>query len=271
MLGVCLRLALGNNELFRDRLYTAPLHKRGGHLFLALGKSAMRCSNVAFFHEDARGCVGIGQGGPFLWVNQNGERFVDENLGEANFELQTVPGRNQKKKVFTVFDSAIFEKWATERGIDVNEVLGIFKESLANNEADSFYSANSVEELATKAGIDEKAFADTVERYNELCARGIDEDFGKDAKQMQAIATPPFYIGRVTVEFLFSCGGIGVNRSYEVITPEGDPIPVLYAIGNDGNMLYRNVYTIDVPGTCSSSGIYGARTAANAAKGYLKG
>lgn len=130
--------------------------------------------------------MGIGQGGPFLWVNQNGERFVDENLGEANFELQTVPGRNQKK-MFTVFDSAIFEKWATGRGIDANEALGIFKESLASNEADSFYSANSVEELAAKAGIDEKAFADTVERCNELCARGIDEDPGKDARRPRAV------------------------------------------------------------------------------------
>lgn len=112
-------------------------------------------------------------------------------------------------------------------------------------------------------------FADTVARYNGLCTKSTNENFGKDAKQMQAIAKAPFYIGRVTVEFLLSCGGIGVNRNYEVVTPEGEPILGLWAIGNDGNMLYRSVYTIDVPGTCSSSGIYRARTAANTAKEYI--
>lgn len=168
--------------------------------------------------------MGIGQGGPFLWVNQNGERFVDENLGEANFELQTVPGRNQKK-MFTVFDSAIFEKWATARGIDVNEALGIFKESLASNEADSFYSANSVEELAAKAGIDEKAFADTVERYNELCARGIDEDPGKDARRPRAVLgllphpTQPEPANRIAVNAMSLIGFVQkITRPYPHIS-----------------------------------------------------
>jgi fumarate reductase flavoprotein subunit len=64
-------------------------------------------------------------------------------------------------------------------------------------------------------------------------------------------------------------GGIGTNRNYEVVTPEWDPIPGLYAIGTDGNMLYRDIYTINVPGTCSSSGINGGRVAARKTFEYI--
>ena len=218
--------------------------------------------------DPVNGCVGIGQGGPFLWVNQDAERYVNENLGHANFELQTVPGCNQDA-IYTVFDSKIFEDWCAAKGLNYDDAFAEIEYGLENNEEESFYSADTIEELAEKIGLDPEALAATVARYNELCDLGTDEDFGKPADQMQKIATAPYYIGRVTTELLFSCGGIATNRKYEVIKEDKTPIPGLYAVGNDGNMLYRNVYTIDVPGTCSASGIHGARTAANEAAAYI--
>ena len=41
--------------------------------------------------------------------------------------------------------------------------------------------ADTLEELAEKLNMPADAFVATVERYNELCAKGEDEDFGKES------------------------------------------------------------------------------------------
>ena len=43
-----------------------------------------------------------------------------------------------------------------------------------------------------------------------------------------------------------------------------NPIEGLYAIGNDGNMLYRNVYTVNMPGVAFGHQVNSGREAANA-------
>ena len=50
---------------------------------------------------------------------------------------------------------------------------------------------------------------------------------------------------------------------------EGEVIEGLYAVGVDGCMLYRNVYTIDAPGSCSGNAINMGRTAAQHACSLL--
>ena len=49
------------------------------------------------------------------------------------------------------------------------------------------YKADSIEELAEKIGVPADTLTATVARYNELCAAGVDEDFGKDAQYLDAI------------------------------------------------------------------------------------
>ena len=48
-----------------------------------------------------------------------------------------------------------------------------------------------------------------------------------------------------------------------------NPIEGLYAIGNDGNMLYRNVYTVNMPGVAFGHQVNSGREAANAVLEYL--
>ncbi|MFR1638988.1 MAG: hypothetical protein ACLSVD_07300 [Eggerthellaceae bacterium] len=50
-----------------------------------------------------------------------------------------------------------------------------------------------------------------------------------------------------------------------------NPIEGLYAIGNDGNMLYRNVYTVNMPGVAFGHQVNSGREAANAVLEYLIG
>ena len=61
------------------------------------------------------------------------------------------------------------------------------------------YCANTIEELLDymdcyKGETRKKALAE-IARYNELCEKGVDEDFGKDPRIMKvtALKDPPFY------------------------------------------------------------------------------
>ena len=76
---------------------------------------------------------------------------------------------------------------------------------------DRAYRADTIEELAEQMGIDAEEAAKAVERYNELCEKGIDEDFGKAAEYLIPVKTPPFYGFRETLECQTSLGGIDID------------------------------------------------------------
>lgn len=91
-----------------------------------------------------------------------------------------------------------------------------------------FYEGNTIEEACaamaadTESGayeLDAAAVQATVDRYNELCAKGFDDDFGKNPTFMRAIDTPPFIV--VPHEFGMGLsaiiGGLLINADNQVL------------------------------------------------------
>ena len=168
---------------------------------------------------------------------------------------------------YCIFDQAIFDKYFGLSDADVE----VFKKSLEENLGNSLYQADSIEELAEKFDLDAKTLAATVERYNKMCEKGEDADYGKAAEFLEPIAQGPFYIAKIGYSFFFTTGGIWTNKRREVLDESKKTIPGLYAIGNDGSMLYRNVYTINMPGTAFGNQVNSGREAANNARAYIQG
>ncbi len=101
------------------------------------------------------------------------------------------------------------------------------------------WRADTLDELAAKLGIEDKAaFLASVERYNELCDKGADEDFGKDAKWMNAIKTAPFYGIRRHLRVSALCSGVYTTPNGEALDGNNAPIPGLYCVGNLGGQFY---------------------------------
>jgi fumarate reductase flavoprotein subunit len=222
------------------------------------------------FANDAQnpinGYFGIAAGGPVLWVNEYGDRFARENLMTDNLVLQCIPGKDNKAN-YCIFDQAIYEaNFGTN-----DDAKRMFEESLATNDSDSLYAANSIEELAGFFKHDAAALEATIDRYNELANKGVDEDYGKPTELMLPITGGPYYIAKLSYSFFFSVGGFLVNRQRQVLDTNKEPIKGLYAIGNDGNNNYRNVYTINMPGTAFGNQVNSGREAANHVKEYLAG
>lgn len=63
--------------------------------------------------------------------------------------------------------------------------------------------------------------------------------------------------------------GIVADKERRVLDGQSQPIAGLYAIGNDGNMLYRHVYTINMPGTAFGNQVNSGREAANSVAAFL--
>lgn len=65
--------------------------------------------------------------------------------------------------------------------------------------------ADTIEELAEKLEFPSDKLKKMVDRYNEMCHNGHDEDFFKPAQYLIPIETPPFYAVKQEGSSCFSC------------------------------------------------------------------
>lgn len=203
------------------------------------------------------------------WINENCERFYAEDIVVTNMSYSNPPKWNQKD-YFMIWDTKMLEGYSSW-GVDSTGDFTSLVEAAVENDDGSVYRCDTIRELAEGYNLDADALEKFVEDYNRMCAEGIDELFGKSAEYMQPIENGPFYIARPIWVVFCVVGGIGTNHNAQVVRDRFEPVDGLYAIGNDGCMLYRNIYTIDTPGTCSGWGIASGRKAVNHAfETYVK-
>ncbi len=101
--------------------------------------------------------------------------------------------------------------------------------------------------LATRIGAPPEALESTVERFNRLARRGVDEDFGRgdsvydryygDPRNkpnpcLGELSKPPFYAVKIVPGDLGTKGGLRTDERARVLRDDGTPIPGLYAAGN---------------------------------------
>ncbi len=196
---------------------------------------------------------------PFLRVNLNGERFSNEEMSYAYMPFQDT--MQPEGCHFQVFDDNypadcpdmgqgnLFDDWPTM----VPAAL----------EAGDLYTGDTIEELAENMGVPVDAFVATVERYNELCRKGIDEDFGKQTKRMKPVAKAPFYAFKRHATVLCTMSGLEVTKDYQVVNPNGKVIEGLFAVGNDSGCMFGGTqYPLNMPGISIGRALVSGRVAA---------
>lgn len=209
---------------------------------------------------------------PHLLVNAKGERFMCEGPMQGYLNnyvreyIHEAGGDAKAGNLYTIVDA----KWQDQ----IAEWKAIDPEIDASN-CKWFYEGNTIEEACaamaadTESGayeLDAAAVQKTVDRYNELCAKGSDDDFGKNSTFMRAIDTPPFIV--VPHEFGMGLsaiiGGLLINADNQVLkADEHTPIDGLFAAGNVSGCFYGGVdYPMDVLGLSIGRAITG---------GYLAG
>lgn len=114
-----------------------------------------------------------------------------------------------------------------------------------------FVKADTLEDLAVGLGIPVSTFLETVERYNQLCREGVDEDFGKEPYRLSMIDEPPFYGSRACGFVLNTLDGIQIDDNMNALDAQGKPIKGLFVAGCDSGSFFAGTYPNLVPGICA--------------------
>ena len=196
---------------------------------------------------------------PFLYLNMNGERFTNEYTGFVYMGniLRSQPSykgtmldadhkEGSKGWYCTVYDSD-YMNWSAEEFVDgpvppfvmekfipgaVEDPKGVFKNLI------DLHRCDTLEELAKELDLPVETMLASVERYNQLCDKGTDTDFGKPAKYLHPVRKPPFWGARKHIRVSAEVSGVVVNENAQALDASGRPIPGLYCAGNLGGGFY---------------------------------
>ena len=121
--------------------------------------------------------------------------------------------------------------------------------------------AATIGELAGLIGVDAAALEATVARYNELCAKGVDEDFNKPAQYMIPVEGDEYYAFRMTPGTSVTFGGLEIDTAARVLDTNNEPIEGLYAAGE---VAFTGLFDAEYPccGMAIGSAVYYGRVAA---------
>ena len=243
---------------------------------------------------------------PCLWMNCKGERFMNESfagmvLGESvkqPLDPETGLGNFaiMDAKHMTYLQRAGLDhgapNWGWQGGIDTYAeqtaaitgtegevmVMGLEIASRDGGMPGTLYVGTTAEEALTNAGLSGEALQTalaSIERYNELCAAGLDTDFGKDADLLLPIDEPPFMVAKQGTSRCYGPGlntlaGLCVDSYYRVLTMDKTAvIPGLYAVGNTMGERYGNSYNCPSAGNNMGNAMTSGRVAGKHAAGAV--
>ena len=196
-----------------------------------------------------------------LAVNNKGERFFNEAISSLSSSFAIFELPDGVNYVWQIMGSDDF---------DFPPLLpmpGANREMMEAMAAGSeMYEADTIEELAELIGVPADALVATVERYNELCELGRDEDFGKGANHLHPIEHAAIQgIQGGLLLLRHELGRQGEQRSARLYA-NWDPIPHLYAAGNCVGWRIGSGYQNVVPGLCNAyAAVHGYFAGKNAA------
>jgi fumarate reductase flavoprotein subunit len=215
-------------------------------------------------------------GQPHLMVNLLGQRFVDESImGNTTFTGNAIAAQKNKTG-FVLFDSEIKQVMEAQ-GFDhvhavfripgLRDIDGLVAEAQAGGNH-AVITADSLDELAAKTGIDAAGLKATVEEYNGFCESGFDPRFNKSHHLLRPLRGPRYYAGVQMPSAYGTLGGIKINEHTEVLDKQWRPIGGLYAAGTDACSIYGDSYVFILPGNTMGFAINSGRIAGENAAAY---
>lgn len=219
------------------------------------GSLVMPCDALTVEYSEATGKTPLintdlrphGSRAEGMMVNLNGERYENEQYAGATVEFQ----KKQPQCVsYTIMPEKVIKAQPMRAkplydkdGNRIPQMVPMMGKPEWNQENMDWWAsrkgahliiADTIEEIAEKAGMPVDTLKGTVARYNELCKKGVDEDFGKDASFLLPIEEGPFYAVRTFLMSDGAEGGIPIDENCQVKGVNG-PMRGLYASGDNSS------------------------------------
>ena len=215
--------------------YTPRTNTGDGHLMGMWAGAAMEQgphTKMAHVHSTLDFADGDAPGRGLTWlaVQKEGKRLCNEDIPFYLMGNQTLNAQNPDGYYYNILD-ADWEENIKQFPPRVTSPINrqLFEDALKKGR---IVKADTLEELAHKLNLPAGPLKKTIERYNELVDKGVDEDFGKIAIDLSYIKKAPFYgIPRQCCVSVV-LGGLNINTEMQVLDKEAKVIDGLYAAGN---------------------------------------
>jgi 3-oxosteroid 1-dehydrogenase len=228
---------------------------------------------MVFIQDPGAASLGSGRQRPgAIYVDGTGKRFCNESnsyveVGKAMYANKAVP-------CWQVFDEGYVRRY-------VSGANPLKKRSLSESliEQGAVKRASTIADLARQMDVPADALEQTVKRFNEFAAKGLDPDFGRGqsaynvclgdpAYKPNAAVGPldsaPYYATRVFPADVGTCGGVITNEHAQVLNEQDQVIEGLYATGNiTATVMGRNY--LGAGGSIANTMIFGYVAARHAA------
>lgn len=262
-----------------------------GHLMCMWAGAKMELGPHAPMTHHMGGALGVDS---YLQLNLRGERFMNEDVPGQNIadQLTRQPvSDNEEDRAAGVKSWQIFDSKWPEQIKDMPDGHGYVNHYIPADEVDKYptvlagfglgyttdemveqavtVKADTIDDLIAQMGLPAEAAKASIERYNELCHKGVDEDFGKMAKRMFPVENPPFYACQfASAGMLVLVGGIDCDINMHALDNNDKVIPGLYVAGNTMGRRFLVEYPVVVAGISLGTAMsFGRLAGTNAAKG----
>ncbi len=186
-------------------------------------------------------------------VNSAGRRFVDEASSYHEFTRAMYRSHREVPSIpaILVCDRRFVWKYGLGMIRPLTPTLGSFVDR------GYLYMADTLDDLASKVGVDAVGLAQSVAAMSEYARTGVDDEFGKgsnsydrcngDARQkpnacLGPIEKPPYCAVKVYPTPLGTSLGLRTDANSQVLDASNRPIAGLYACGNDMHSIMGGEY-----------------------------
>jgi succinate dehydrogenase/fumarate reductase flavoprotein subunit len=181
----------------------------------------------------------------WIILDQDGKRYMSEHHPYAQdtnarpMELFD-PMRQKFPRIpsYMILDERTRQMYPV--GVPTFNQVGVTYEWSADNskeiEDGTLRRADTIEELAALLKVEVEIVRETLRRWNENCHAGSDRDFGRPAGTLEALDSPPYYVGELWPVVTNTQGGPRHDARQRVIDVFGNPIPNLWAAGEIGSV-----------------------------------
>jgi 3-oxosteroid 1-dehydrogenase len=209
-----------------------------------------------------------------IYVDGTGKRFCNESnsyveVGKAMYANKAVP-------CWQIFDEGYVGRYIS--GANPLQKRRLPEEVI---ESGAIVRGDTLADLARQIDVPAQALEQTVQRFNEFAAKGLDPDFGrgqsayniclgdpghKPNAALGPIDRGPFYAARVFPADVGTCGGVITNEHAQVLNENDEVIEGLYATGNITATVMGRTY-LGAGGSIANTMVFGYVAARHAAGG----
>lgn len=259
-----------------------------GHKMGAWAGARIQAHHAPMIHHmgggaDISGSGVMGTNG-FLNLNLDGERFMNEQI--AGQQLENQVELQPQRTTYQIFDSAWPDQvqWFPPAHGCVTYCMD--DDKLPNTGASfNCRSLASIEKAVSDGrclksdtidglldqmeGMDKETALASIQHYNDICAAGQDTDFGKEARLLFPLQTPPYYACAFKPAIMLAVeGGLSSDENCHTFDQDDNVIKGLYVVGNIQGDRFAVHYPISLKGLGVGMGeFYGYIAGKNAAAG----